>query len=171
MSTVDVRAPIQPVSFRLNGRNVTLNARAGSRLLDVLREEALMTGVKEGCGEGECGACAVLLDGQTVCSCLALVQTVEGCDVVTVEGLAARSGTAVHPVQRHFVEEMGTQCGFCTPGMVISAVALLEDRPHATRDEIVEGISGNLCRCTGYTRIVSAIEKARDEMLAGSERR
>lgn len=141
-----------------------MNARAGSRLLDVLREEALMTGVKEGCGEGECGACAVLLDGQTVCACLTLAQTVDGCDVVTVEGLAARAGRDVHPVQHHFVQEMGTQCGFCTPGMVISAVALLEDKPDASHAEILDAISGNLCRCTGYTRIVSAISKARDEM-------
>ena len=164
MSTVDVRAPVQPVRFNLNGREVTLDARAGSRLLDVLREEGHFTGVKEGCGEGECGACSILIDGDLACSCLVLAQTVEGCDVTTVEGLADRRTGEPHPVQRHFVEEMGTQCGFCTPGMVLSAVATLQQNPGADRAEILDGISGTLCRCTGYTRIVRAVERARDEM-------
>ena len=164
MSTIDVRSPEQPVRLKLNGREVEINARAGSRLLDVLREEGHLTGVKEGCGEGECGACSVLLDGEVACSCMLLAQTVEGCEVVTVEGLCSDSGQA-HPVQRHFVAEMGTQCGFCTPGMVLSAVALLEQNPRADRAEILDGISGSLCRCTGYTRIVRAVERARDEML------
>ena len=164
MSCVDVRAPKVPVTCRLNGREVTLDARAGSRLLDVLRESGQLTGVKEGCGEGECGACTVMLDGQAVCSCIVLAQTVEGADVVTIEGLAARVGADVHPVQRHFVAEMGTQCGFCTPGMILSAAALLEENDDPSRAEILDAISGNLCRCTGYVRIVDAIERARDEM-------
>jgi aerobic-type carbon monoxide dehydrogenase small subunit (CoxS/CutS family) len=167
MSTVDVRAPVLDLSCTLNGRQVTLAARAGSRLLDVLREEGHLTGVKEGCGEGECGACTVLLDDQVICSCVTLAQTAEGAEVVTVEGLGDRIGADVHPVQEHFVREMGTQCGFCTPGMVLSAVALLEENPAATREEILDGISGNLCRCTGYVRIVKAIEDARDEMAGG----
>ena len=165
MSTTDVRAPIYPVRFKLNGKEVELSMHAGSRLLDVLREEGALTGVKEGCGEGECGACTVLLDGEPVNACLLLSQTVEGCEVTTVEGLAARSDLALHPVQDHFVREMGTQCGFCTPGFVLSAAALLEQNPHATRAEIKDGISGNLCRCTNYTRIIRAVEKARDDML------
>lgn len=164
MSTIDVRSPEQPVRLKLNGREVEIAARAGSRLLDVLRAEGQLTGVKEGCGEGECGACSVLLDGEVACSCLLLAQSVEGCEVVTVEGLAGDDGSA-HPVQRHFVAEMGTQCGFCTPGMVLSAVAVLEQNPSADRAEILDGISGSLCRCTGYTRIVRAVERARDEML------
>lgn len=169
MSTVDVRAPLLPVSCQLNGRQVTLAARAGSRLLDVLREEGHLVGVKEGCGEGECGACTVLIDGQVACSCITLAQTVEGAEVVTVEGLADRVGKDVHPVQDHFVREMGTQCGFCTPGMVLSAVALLEETVVKegripTHAEILDGISGNLCRCTGYVRIVKAIENAAEEM-------
>jgi len=148
MSTVDVRSPFLPIQFNLNGKQVELNARAGSRLLDVLREDGHMFGVKEGCGEGECGACTVMIDGE----------------VVTVEGLPDRVGQKVHPVQHHFVEEMGTQCGFCTPGMVLSAVALLEENPSASREEILDGISGNLCRCTGYIKIVEAIERAQTEM-------
>lgn len=169
MSTLDVRAPVLPINLTLNGQKVLLHARAGARLLDVLREEGHLLGVKEGCGEGECGACSVLLDGKVACSCLLLAQTVDGCEVVTVEGVAQRSGKPVHPVQDHFVREMGTQCGFCTPGMVLSAVALLEENPAATREEILEGISGSLCRCTGYVRIVRAVEKARDEMLENEE--
>ena len=164
MSTTDVRAPVLPISLTLNGRATTLPARAGQRLLDVLREDGCMTGVKEGCGEGECGACAVLLDGKVVCACVTLAQTADGCDVTTIEGLSARAGFAVHPVQKRFVEEMGTQCGFCTPGMVIAAAALLEEKPQATTAEILDGISGNLCRCTGYARIVKAVEKARDDL-------
>ncbi len=164
MSTVDVRAPFLPIQFNLNGKSVELNARAGSRLLDVLREEGHLFGVKEGCGEGECGACTVMIDGQVACSCITLAQTVEGCDVTTVEGLPGRVGRDVHPVQHHFIQEMGTQCGFCTPGMVLSAVALLEDNPAATREEILDGISGNLCRCTGYVKIVDAIERAQAEL-------
>lgn len=167
MSTVDVRAPLLDLSCTLNGRKVTLGARAGARLLDILREEGHLTGVKEGCGEGECGACTVLLDGQVVCSCVTLAQTAEGAEVITVEGLKDPSTDKPHPVQEHFVREMGTQCGFCTPGMVLSAVALLEENPKAGREEILDGISGNLCRCTGYVRIVKAIEDARDEMAGG----
>lgn len=170
MSTVDVRAPLLPVTCVVNGREVTLPSRAGSRLLDVLREDGQLTGVKEGCGEGECGACSVLLDGDVVCSCIVLAQTVEGCEIVTIEGLAARADREVHPVQEHFIREMGTQCGFCTPGMVMSAAALLEQNPNPTREEILEGISGSLCRCTGYTRIVRAVERARDDMLAENDR-
>lgn len=163
MSTIDVRAPLAPIQVTLNGKNTQLAARAGARLLDVLREEAHMSGVKEGCGEGECGACTVLLDGEVACACLVLAQSADGAEIWTVEGVGARHPSGTHPVQTHLVREMGTQCGFCTPGMVLSAVALLEENPNPTREEILDGISGNLCRCTGYTRIVRAIEAARDE--------
>lgn len=164
MSTIDVRSPIFPVALTLNGKKVRLNARAGSRLLDVLREEAGFTGVKEGCGEGECGACTVLMDGNAICSCLTMAQTAEDTEVVTVEGLADRVDQKVHPVQKHFVKQMGTQCGFCTPGMVLVSAQLLEENPNASREAIMEAISSVLCRCTGYTRIVKAVEDARDEL-------
>ncbi len=163
MSTQDVRAPILPVTCQLNGSKTALPAHAGERLLDVLRRAGHCAGVKEGCGEGECGACTVLLDGEAVCSCLALAQTAEGCEVVTVEGLKRQDGTP-HPVQTHVVNEMGTQCGFCTPGVILAAAQLLDDKPDATREDILDGISGTLCRCTGCVRIIRAVEKARDEM-------
>ena len=164
MSTTDVRSPIFPVALTLNGKKVRLHARAGSRLLDVLREETGFTGVKEGCGEGECGACTVLMDGKAICACLTLAQTAEDTDIVTVEGLADRVDQEVHPVQKHFVKQMGTQCGFCTPGMVLVSAQLLAEQPQASRETIQEAISSVLCRCTGYTRILQAVEDARDEM-------
>jgi aerobic carbon-monoxide dehydrogenase small subunit len=170
MSTIDTRSPVSQLSLRLNGKNVSLDARAGSRLLDVLREEAFLTGVKEGCGEGECGACTVLMNGKAVCACLTLAQTAEDTEIVTVEGLAGRVDQEMHPVQRHFIKTMGTQCGFCTPGMVLAAAQLLEDDPKASRDTILDGVSSVLCRCTGYTRIVQAVEDARDEMNAASKK-
>jgi carbon-monoxide dehydrogenase small subunit len=169
MSTLDVLAPKLPVSFVLNGRALTLNAPAGARLLDVLRDIGHLTGTKEGCGEGECGACSVLLDGDVVCACLVLAQTVDGCEVTTVEGLPSRLGVDMHPVQHHVVNAMGTQCGFCTPGVVVSAVALLEQNPNADQAQILDGLSGNLCRCTGYGRIVQAVENARDELTGLGE--
>ena len=166
MSTIDSRSTIFPLTLKLNGENLSLQARAGSRLLDVLREEGFLTGVKEGCGEGECGACTVLMDKQAVCSCLTLAQTAEDTEILTIEGLSDRVDQEIHPVQLHFVKKMGTQCGFCTPGMVLAAAQLLEDDPSASRETIMDGISSVLCRCTGYTRILQAVEDARDEMNA-----
>lgn len=170
MSTIDTRSPVFPLSLKLNGENLSLQARAGSRLLDVLREEGFLTGVKEGCGEGECGACTVLMDNQAVCSCLTLAQTAEDTEILTIEGLADRVNKDIHPVQFHFIKKMGTQCGFCTPGMVLAAAQLLEDDPQASRETILDGISSVLCRCTGYTRIVEAVEDARDELQAAQSK-
>ena len=128
------------------------------RLLDVVREDLCLTGTKEGCGEGECGACSVIIDGEVINSCLVPVCQVHGSTILTVEGLA-RDGQ-LDPLQRAFLECGGAQCGICTPGMLISAHALLDCNARPTRDEIKEAISGNLCRCTGYTKILDAIERA-----------
>jgi aerobic carbon-monoxide dehydrogenase small subunit len=138
--------------FRLNGRTVDVSAHPLRRLLDVLREDCGLTGTKEGCGEGECGACTVLLDGEPVNSCLVPFAQVRGVKVVTIEGLR---GT--HPLQKAFVQEGGAQCGICTPGMILAA-AVLGSKP--SRGQIRTGLAGNLCRCTGYTAIYRAVEKA-----------
>jgi len=128
------------------------------RLLDVLREDLRLTGTKEGCGEGECGACSVIVNGEVINSCLAPICQMDGADVLTVEGLEMDG--QLHPLQQAFWEEGAAQCGICTPGMLIAARALLDANSHPTHEEIKEGIAGNLCRCTGYTKIIRAIEQA-----------
>jgi aerobic-type carbon monoxide dehydrogenase small subunit (CoxS/CutS family) len=150
------------IRFRVNGKDAAVESPADRRLLDVLREDLHLTGTKEGCGEGECGACTVLVDGRPVNSCLVLAPQVEGCDVLTIEGLA--QGTRLHPVQAAFVETGAVQCGFCTPGFVLSAYALLRDNPSPTDDDILTALEGNLCRCTGYAKIVSAVQRAAERM-------
>jgi aerobic-type carbon monoxide dehydrogenase small subunit (CoxS/CutS family) len=152
------------IRFRLNGREVEIEADADSRLLDVLREDLHLTGTKEGCGEGECGACTVLLDGRPVNSCLLLAPQVDGCDVVTIEGLA--DGPHLHPIQQAFVEQGAVQCGFCTPGFILATYALLRDNPHPSDEEILTGLEGNLCRCTGYGRILAAVRLAAERLGA-----
>jgi carbon-monoxide dehydrogenase small subunit/xanthine dehydrogenase small subunit len=147
--------------FRVNGRAVEADAPGGRRLLDVLREDLGLTGTKEGCGEGECGACSVLLDGQLVNACLVPLAQADGHDVTTVEGLAPEGGR-LDPLQQAFLELGGTQCGFCTPGMLMAARALLDSGHPATEPSIREAIAGNLCRCTGYTKIIDAISAAGD---------
>jgi carbon-monoxide dehydrogenase small subunit len=146
------------VHLQVNGVDHVVEVWPMQRLLDVLREELKLTGTKEGCGEGECGACAVLLDGILVNSCLIPVIQAEGTSIGTVEGLAAKGN--LHPVQQAFLEYGGTQCGFCTPGMIMAAVSLLQTNPNATEDDIRRSIAGNLCRCTGYTRIVESVMQA-----------
>jgi aerobic carbon-monoxide dehydrogenase small subunit len=157
--------PNEPVSkltvnCTVNGRAVTLGGYPLARLLDVLREELRLTGTKEGCGEGECGACSVLLDGELVNSCLVPFAQVEGAEIKTIEGVA--TGEQLHAVQQAFLEAGGAQCGICTPGMVLAAVRLLEDYPRPTEADIREGLAGNLCRCTGYTKIFESVLKAVD---------
>jgi xanthine dehydrogenase iron-sulfur cluster and FAD-binding subunit A len=142
----------------VNGQAHELDAPPMTRLLDALRNDLGLTGTKEGCGEGECGACSVILDGEVINSCLVPVKQVNGSRVTTVEGLA--SDGRLDPIQKAFLECGGAQCGICTPGMLIAARALLDANPHPTREEIKEGIAGNLCRCTGYVRIFESIEKA-----------
>jgi carbon-monoxide dehydrogenase small subunit len=146
----------------LNGNLVTLEAFPMARLLDVLRDEAGLTGVKEGCGEGECGACCVELDGELVNSCLIPALQADGSTIRTIEGVA--NGEKLHAVQQAFITHGGAQCGICTPGMVLAAVNLLKRKPHATETEIREGLSGNLCRCTGYTKIFAAVMAACRDM-------
>jgi aerobic-type carbon monoxide dehydrogenase small subunit (CoxS/CutS family) len=146
------------IRLSVNGRAYEVDAPPLSRLLDVLRLAMGLTGTKEGCGEGECGACSVLLDGVPVNSCLVAAGQCVGREIVTVEGLAA--GEELSLVQRCFVESGGAQCGICTPGMLVSVEALLRDNPRPTEDEMRDAIAGNLCRCTGYQRIVDAIADA-----------
>jgi carbon-monoxide dehydrogenase small subunit len=146
------------VTCRVNGEEKTLHAWPMARLLDVLREECSLTGTKEGCGEGECGACSVMLNGGLVNSCLVPVLQAEGADIVTVEGVA--NGEQLHRVQEAFIATGGAQCGICTPGMVLAAINLLEQTPNPSREEIQTGLAGNLCRCTGYEKIFAAVVDA-----------
>jgi carbon-monoxide dehydrogenase small subunit len=150
------------VRCTLNGTAATLVAYPMARLLDVLRDEAGLAGVKEGCGEGECGACSVELDGEIVNSCLVPALQAEGATIRTIEGVA--TGDQLHAVQQAFITYGGAQCGICTPGMVLAAVNLLRHKPHATETEIRAGLSGNLCRCTGYTKIFAAVLAACRDM-------
>ena len=141
--------------FTLNGRAVSFEGSGSRRLLDVLREDLHQTGTKEGCGEGECGACSVLIDGEVVNSCLVAAGQVEGCDVTTVEGLATNGGLS--PLQRAFIERGAAQCGICTPGMLLAAHVLLQRTRRPNADAVREALAGNLCRCTGYTKIIEAV--------------
>lgn len=145
-------------SFQINGVEREVDAPPMKRLLDALREDLRLTGTKEGCGEGECGACSVIVDGEVINSCLTPVCQTQGAKITTVEGLT-RDGR-LDPLQQAFLECGGAQCGICTPGMLIAARALLDTNQHPTRDEIKEAIAGNLCRCTGYVKIIDAIERA-----------
>ncbi len=146
------------ISFMLNGKSIRVDAPPDRRVVDLLREDLHLTGTKEGCGEGECAACSILVDGESRLSCLMLAPQLEGRKVTTIEGLV--SGEKLHPIQQAFVEFGAVQCGFCSPGMILSAVDLLRRNPNPARGEIREGISGNLCRCTGYQKIVDAVEAA-----------
>jgi carbon-monoxide dehydrogenase small subunit len=141
--------------FTLNGRAVSLDVVGTRRLLDVVREDLHLTGTKEGCGEGECGACSVIIDGEVVDSCLVAIGQVEGCKVITVEGLA--DGGRLTALQQAFIEHGAAQCGICTPGMLLAAHVLLEQSRRLTADDVREGLAGNLCRCTGYTKIIDAV--------------
>ncbi len=146
------------IRFVLNGRETEIEAAPDRRVVDLLREDLGLTGTKEGCGSGECGACTILVDGVSRLSCLMLAAQLEGKRITTIEGLA-RNG-ALHPLQESFVRCGAVQCGFCSPGMILSASALLERKPDPGREEIREGLSGNLCRCTGYQKVVDAVEEA-----------
>lgn len=146
----------------LNGQEVTVEVEPGDLLADVLRDRLGLIGTKISCGEGECGACTVLVDGRAVDSCIYPALKAQGREVITIEGLG--EGNRLDAIQQAFVDKTAPQCGYCIPGMVISAKALLDENPHPTRREIEEGISGNLCRCTGYYQIIEAIELARERL-------
>ena len=146
------------ISFTVNGERKQVRAYPMERLLDVLRLELGLTGAKEGCGEGECGSCSVLMDGTLVNSCLVPILQAAGTNIVTIEGLA--SGDNLHALQEAFLECGGAQCGICTPGMILAAYYLLNERPAPTVEEIREGLSSNLCRCTGYSQILEAVAEA-----------
>ncbi len=146
------------ITFSVNDELKTVNVYPMERLLDVLREQLKLTGTKEGCGEGECGACSVMIDGQIVNSCLVPVAQIEGAEIKTIEGVA--TGDQLHAVQQAFIECGGAQCGICTPGMVIAAVSLLEKNPQPSDADIRNGLAGNLCRCTGYMKIFESVVHA-----------
>ncbi len=156
------------VSLLVNGREYDAIVEPHMLLIDVLRDQLGLTGSKYACGAGDCGACTVLLDGRPVFSCLTLAVTAKGKSIVTVEGLA--DGNNLHPIQQAFVDCGAIQCGFCTPGMVLTAKALLDENPEPTRDEIKTFIAGNLCRCTGYVKIVDAVEAAAAVLREGGNR-
>ena len=149
------------VHFFVNNKPIQLETAPDRRLLDILREDLLLTGTKEGCSEGECGACTVLLDNEAVHACLILAIQLEGCHITTIEGLAEMGSLDI--IQTCFVEELAIQCGYCTPGMIMSAEALLRRNPDPTEDEIRLALSGNICRCSGYVQIVRAVKRAAKE--------
>jgi len=157
-----------PIRVMVNGQLESLQVEPDESLLAMLRERLDLTGAKEGCNEGECGACVVLLDGKAVNACLVLAAEADGREVTTIEGLG-RAG-ALHPLQRAFLAHQAVQCGFCTPGMVMTAAALLRENPDPSEAEIRTALSGNLCRCTGYRQILDAVLTAAKEMRAAGER-
>lgn len=153
------------IAFFLNGKETLVDVPPDRRAVDVLREDLGLTGTKEGCGAGECGACTILVDGVSRLSCLMLAAQLSGLHVTTIEGLA--TGETLHPLQEAFIEYGAVQCGFCTPGVLLSAVELLSRNPDPSRADIREGLSGNLCRCTGYVKIVDAVEAAARKVKKG----
>lgn len=149
---------MKEISFKINGKPYSLSIKPSRTLLEMLREDLGLTGTKEGCGQGECGACTVILDGKTVNSCIMLAVEADNKEITTIEGISDHE--KMHPIQEAFVSQGGMQCGFCTPGMIMSAKALLAKNPSPNEHEIREGIAGNFCRCTGYTKIIDSIRFA-----------
>jgi carbon-monoxide dehydrogenase small subunit len=153
---------MKQVRLLVNGTPYELDVEAWETLVDVLRNDLGLTGTKEGCGLGECGACTIIMDGKAVNSCLVLAAEADGKHITTIEGLA--DGDELHPIQEAFVECGGLQCGFCTPGMIMSTKALLDENPNPSEEEIRRGIAGNICRCTGYAKIIESIKAAAENM-------
>ena len=154
------------ISFKLNGDRISCEIKDNWTLLHLLREELGLIGTKEGCGNGECGACTVIVDNLAINSCLFLAVQADGTDIETIEGLASLDGN-LHPIQQSFVDKGGIQCGFCSPGMIMSAKALLDANPDANRNEIKHALAGNICRCTGYVQILDSVEAAQESISAG----
>jgi len=154
---------LRHVKFRVNGEQKELDASPTKSLLDVLREDLFLTGTKRGCDGGECGACTVIMNGIAVNSCLVIATELDGSEITTIEGLA-KDGKDVHPLQHAFIEKGAVQCGFCTPGMIMTAKAFLDSNPNPSEDEVRSALSGNLCRCTGYTKIVEAVMTGAEEV-------
>ena len=153
---------MKEITLNVNGNQYTLHVKPSTTLLDIIREDLGLTGAKEGCGEGECGACTVLMDGLAVNACLVLAVEANNKQITTIEGLA--HGGDLHPIQQAFVDIGGLQCGFCTPGMILSTKALLDKNQNPTDQEIRKGLEGNFCRCTGYTKIIESVRVAADKM-------
>ena len=158
---VNCRMKKVEIEFAINGKKRSLSVKPNDLLINMIRNDLFLTGSKYGCGIGECGACTVLLNGEPVLSCLTLTATVDGKEITTIEGLA--KGNELHPMQIAFLKNAAVQCGFCTPGMILTATALLKENPNPTEDEIRDYIRGNICRCTGYIQIVKAIESCANE--------
>ncbi len=158
----------RPLSLTVNGVRHHLEIEPTRRLIDVLRDDLDLTGTKEGCGIGVCGACTVLIDGKTMSGCLTLAVQAHGREILTIEGLAR--GRELHPLQQAFIDHGGFQCGYCTPGQIMAAYALLQEHPTPSDEEIKEGMLGNLCRCTGYYKIIDSIKAAAAELLGHSSR-
>ncbi len=156
----------QLIKLRVNGSDEEVFVEPWKSLAEVLREELGLTGTKIGCDTGNCGACTVLIDGKAVKSCLLLAPKAEGKDIITIEGLRGENGQ-LHPLQEAFIEHFAIQCGYCTPGMILAAKALLDENPDATEDDVRKGLVGNLCRCTGYVKIIEAVLAAGAKMKAG----
>lgn len=155
------------ISFKVNGTETAVDVAPDRRVVDLLREDLGLTGTKESCGAGDCGACTILVDGESRLSCLMLAVQLDGREIATVEGLS--DGRSLHVIQESFIEHGAVQCGFCIPGMIMASVDLLTRTPNPTREEIRQGLAGNLCRCTGYQKIVDAVEKAVPLGNAGEE--
>jgi carbon-monoxide dehydrogenase small subunit len=156
---------MEQLNITVNGKDYELQIKPSANLLDVIREDLGLTGTKEGCGVGECGSCTVIVDGITVNACLMLAMEAQGSRVTTIEGLA--DGEKLHPIQQAFVDVGGLQCGFCTPGMILSTKALLDENDSPTDEEIRKGLEGNFCRCTGYTKIIESVRTAANMLKEG----
>lgn len=159
------RANYIQVECEINGKPVDLFISPDRTVVDVLRNELGLTGTKQGCDDGNCGACTILVDGKAAKSCSMLIGQIRNKKVTTIEGVS--DGDILHPMQQAFIDHFAIQCGFCTPGMIMTAIAILNENPNANEDDIREGLHGNLCRCTGYVKIVEAVEDARDQINAG----